>query len=199
MTSRWNRTEFPGLFATRWNRLRQEQCLCDKKAQTERLGCFSNQLILLRKLWCPGAESNHRHADFQSAALPTELPGHPGAGAWPPPRAVRPALIEELPPPVQRAEGVRSAALPLPGFGIEIGRLVTGDAVAPIQPSTEIEIGTTLGTEGPVAPHRRTAATRTFAALRLFRPLLPRLSHSPRLRQRSPRTGRARAPDRDEA
>ena len=28
--------------------------------------------------WCPGAESNHRHADFQSAALPTELPGHPG-------------------------------------------------------------------------------------------------------------------------
>ena len=27
------------------------------------------------KAWCPGAESNHRHADFQSAALPTELPG----------------------------------------------------------------------------------------------------------------------------
>ena len=30
---------------------------------------------LLEK-WCPGADSNHRHADFQSAALPTELPGH---------------------------------------------------------------------------------------------------------------------------
>ena len=27
--------------------------------------------------WCPGADSNHRHADFQSAALPTELPGLP--------------------------------------------------------------------------------------------------------------------------
>ncbi len=35
----------------------------------------SNLLISLEK-WCPGAESNHRHADFQSAALPTELPGH---------------------------------------------------------------------------------------------------------------------------
>jgi Pyruvate/2-oxoacid:ferredoxin oxidoreductase delta subunit len=26
-------------------------------------------------VWCPEAESNHRHADFQSAALPTELSG----------------------------------------------------------------------------------------------------------------------------
>jgi hypothetical protein len=29
------------------------------------------------KLWCLGADSNHRHADFQSAALPTELPRPP--------------------------------------------------------------------------------------------------------------------------
>ena len=27
---------------------------------------------------CPRPESNQRHADFQSAALPTELPGHAG-------------------------------------------------------------------------------------------------------------------------
>jgi hypothetical protein len=33
--------------------------------------------------WCPGAESNHRHCDFQSHALPTELPGHPGWSACP--------------------------------------------------------------------------------------------------------------------
>ena len=26
--------------------------------------------------WCPKAESNHRHGDFQSPALPTELSGH---------------------------------------------------------------------------------------------------------------------------
>ena len=26
--------------------------------------------------WCPGPESNQRHCDFQSHALPTELPGH---------------------------------------------------------------------------------------------------------------------------
>ena len=25
--------------------------------------------------WCPEAESNHRHGDFQSPALPTELSG----------------------------------------------------------------------------------------------------------------------------
>src|SRR6476646_8425631 len=30
-------------------------------------------------VWCPGAESNHRHCDFQSHALPTELPGLPRA------------------------------------------------------------------------------------------------------------------------
>src|SRR5713101_6225880 len=30
--------------------------------------------------WCPGAELNHRHRDFQSRALPTELPGRRARG-----------------------------------------------------------------------------------------------------------------------
>ena len=33
-------------------------------------------MLFLKFEWWPGAESNCRHADFQSAALPTELPGH---------------------------------------------------------------------------------------------------------------------------
>ena len=33
-------------------------------------------MIILPGRWCPGADLNHRHADFQSTALPTELPGH---------------------------------------------------------------------------------------------------------------------------
>ena len=37
----------------------------------------SNLLIL----WWPGRELNPRHADFQSAALPTELPGRPDGSA----------------------------------------------------------------------------------------------------------------------
>jgi hypothetical protein len=41
---------------------------CKKKKTTKSMR--------LRHRWCPGADLNHRHADFQSAALPTELPGH---------------------------------------------------------------------------------------------------------------------------
>ena len=38
---------------------------------------ITNQLLCQLSytgVWCLGAESNHRQADFQSAALPTELP-----------------------------------------------------------------------------------------------------------------------------
>ena len=36
----------------------------------------SSQLSYTAIFWCPEAESNHRHGDFQSPALPTELSGH---------------------------------------------------------------------------------------------------------------------------
>jgi hypothetical protein len=37
---------------------------------------FCSALCAERNRWWPRAESNHRHTDFQSAALPTELLGH---------------------------------------------------------------------------------------------------------------------------
>src|SRR6056297_3321831 len=36
----------------------------------------------LRLKWCPGAESNHRHEDFQSTALPLSYPGMGNASAF---------------------------------------------------------------------------------------------------------------------
>ncbi len=45
----------------------------------------------MKRYWCPGAGSNHRHRDFQSRALPTELPGHSRSGrASPSKRAALP-------------------------------------------------------------------------------------------------------------
>ena len=53
-----------------WNRTRNllitNQLLCQ----------LSYTSILKKFTWCLGAESNHRHRDFQSLALPTELPRH---------------------------------------------------------------------------------------------------------------------------
>src|SRR5436305_13979374 len=45
--------------------------------RVENLFMYSRRIVVqaFEKAWCPGAESNHRHCDFQSHALPTELPG----------------------------------------------------------------------------------------------------------------------------
>ena len=58
----------------------RESAKADSSLSNAILSCWSH----IRKrpltgrfcMWWPGAESNCRHADFQSAALPTELPGH---------------------------------------------------------------------------------------------------------------------------
>ena len=62
-------------------------------------------------LWCPGAESNHRHCDFQSHALPTELPGRfqPQA-AWERRFIVRPqGPVHHASPWASRGAAMRSA------------------------------------------------------------------------------------------
>ena len=41
------------------------------------LNPYFNLMSIKKEIfWCPEAESNHRHGDFQSPALPTELSGH---------------------------------------------------------------------------------------------------------------------------
>ena len=102
--------------------------------------------------WCPGAESNHRHADFQSAALPTELPGHPRGprghpphnvtGGTPPvsPRGGRnaggpkdappvreTALIKEITGTVQHPPGRRDHASSPPSVGSSSGSNSSSD------------------------------------------------------------------------
>src|SRR5271165_3528566 len=45
-------------------------------------GSYMMQSRRPKHRWCPGAELNHRHTDFQSVALPTELPGRLVRGAY---------------------------------------------------------------------------------------------------------------------
>ena len=56
--------------------------------------------------WCLGPESNQRHADFQSAALPTELPRPPAQ------MAQRGGFIGACGPPVQQGKQVRFGTPP---------------------------------------------------------------------------------------
>ncbi len=70
--------------------------------------------------WCPGAELNHRHRDFQSRALPTELPGRraeAGAGlsqkSMALSRPIAPAMPRDRPPLSPRGSRLRvSGSLP---------------------------------------------------------------------------------------
>lgn len=68
---------------TRWSpgdaRLALDWCAPNAKRPPEEGGLFAAPASTDRcelYEWWPGAESNHRHKDFQSSALPTELPGH---------------------------------------------------------------------------------------------------------------------------
>ena len=72
--------------------------------------CYEN------RIWCPGAESNHRHRDFQSRALPTELPGRRARGRKATGRAR--GVIEARPGAVQEArQDRRTSPRPSPPRG----------------------------------------------------------------------------------
>ena len=61
----------------RSNRPPKKLPTCYPKAAGEQnrgFGIIAKPPILLMIFWCRGTESNCRHADFQSTALPTELP-----------------------------------------------------------------------------------------------------------------------------
>ncbi len=57
-----------------WSELNQQPS--DYKSDALPLSHTSKCVLSKKIRWCRGAESNHRHRDFQSLALPTELPRH---------------------------------------------------------------------------------------------------------------------------
>ena len=85
------------------------------------MASFVSGTAELCKKWCPGAESNHRHRDFQSRALPTELPGLSEAGGR----------------PVQATGSLTFALAAVHPSGIRRG---TGDAIALTEPLQQVAI-----------------------------------------------------------
>ena len=69
---------YPNRHPTRsWNARKPDETVSNKKPRRGRgFGGFQRLRRILRNvIWWPGTESNRRHGDFQSPALPTELPG----------------------------------------------------------------------------------------------------------------------------
>lgn len=141
--------------------------------------------------WCPGAGSNHRHCDFQSHALPTELPGHcpargqgapvySQAGGLCPPGFVEPGRAPHLPPkcweitlicPGCLAQGIHAnnPRLSVHGvvFDILLIRVFVGvrpawNDVGAGQPAVQVDVAAALGAERFRGIIRRLAADRAL-------------------------------------
>ena len=75
-------------------------CLCANGIQLPFRFAVTKYMNLLREKWCPGADLNHRHADFQSAALPLSYPGTSYCFGWVSRSAKR--CLANITGPVQR-------------------------------------------------------------------------------------------------
>ena len=101
--------------------------------------------------WCPGAESNHRHADFQSAALPLSYPGiRCGDGAdCQPRRANESGAMAKLAWLGKRESRRRALFIPVKpawGQGFRVNRL-PWNRIAIAKPLREIAVLAALRTE----------------------------------------------------
>ena len=68
---------FADLRLTTWL-WRRDGAVDETRTRDLNLGKVALYQLSYYRRWCLGPESNQRHADFQSAALPTELPRHDG-------------------------------------------------------------------------------------------------------------------------
>lgn len=110
--------------------------------------------VLWRGKWCPGTESNRRHHDFQSCALPTELPGH---RAFTGPLRLR-CAVGGGPMADTAALGKRELLI-LWKIGIG-GR--AGQGIAAFQPLHEVAVAAARRAERGVLVSTRLAADRAF-------------------------------------
>lgn len=114
--------------------------------------------------WCPGTESNRRHCDFQSHALPTELPGRR-------PRRCRPRTprgIVKAARPVQPCRDTGVTERPEKSSGVWIrlaGRLIgvelLGYGVTLVQPAPQVDVSAALRAERPEFRRLGPSADRT--------------------------------------
>ena len=139
--------------------------------------------------WCPGADSNHRHADFQSAALPTELPGPTVAMLRTFSRPNRADHDNTSKAPYKRSplECPAGPKIGSQSYTLAFGRVVVGNdgveisfaqrffrrySVVTAKPAAQVNVGAPFGTERPVIHHGRLSADWTCLLTGYFLHLL---------------------------